>query len=1129
MAFIARNIIKKLWKNDDLIQLKGELERSFNQLKENVIYSQRLVQIGSWTHDIQKDEIFLSDEVYHILGSSPQEFDGKLENYYSYVHPDDLEEVKTATQEAIEGKEYDIEYRIITSNGAERYVHEKTRALYDENSNPVKMVGIMQDITKHKLIENNLKVLGGNLSHAQRVAGVGSWKYDVIKDEFYGSEEMYRIYGMDAIDFKKDFNNAVELIHSEDQIKVLNAMENYLAGETCKIEYRIPQYDGTMKFVMGKGEPLYNKEQRVVGVLGTVQDITEKKLLEEKLKKSYKNLAEAQQLAHIGSWEMDIARNKNYWSEETYKIFGITSEQYDGSYEGFLKFVHPDDIGMMQNILKNPPGEQIFDMEFRIIRADGSVRNIYELMEFKFDKDRKPSFIHGTIQDITEKKILEKKFEASQERISNIQRRFQVLVQESSDVFEIIASNGTIQYISQSAEKILGCKPEERIGKKVFEFYEGKELQKLTKMVELVLKDSNKKVQEDIIFKTKAGKEIFLEVNMKNLLYEPSIQGIVMNFRDITGRVEMEKRMAHIATYDELTGLPNRIYFNKQLKVQYQHAKEKHAIFALMILDIDGFRYINGALGYQLGDQLIINIAQRLKAFQSDTKFICRYSGDQFAIIVQGLSTIEEYEGIAKDITRLFSQTFKVDMYELDVTISMGISIYIEDKQNTDLLIRHANIAMLRAKNEGKNRYKFYSPDINIQNYKQFEFRNDLRKAIEKDQLRLYYQPIVKLKTNEILAVEALIRWNHPNWGLVSPNEFIFLAEETGFIINIGNWLLREVCRNYKQWLNDGLLNIKVSINFSSVQFFENNFVDNIINTIDEFELDPHFLIMEITERILMEKTNKAISDIQRLQSFGIQVALDDFGTGFSSLAHLNSFNIDILKIDGSFIKNILLEETSTVITRSIINMARELKIKMVAEGIENWEQLYYLRGLNCYSGQGFLYSKPVPLKEFEKTLAKRKCKPILVDDSPVKPYKNRRKFFRIEFNQLLEADMTVLEIKGKKIKVGNTKVLIKNIGAGGLCFNSNMKLPIETDFILQFKTQLLGKELKVYGCTVWTEEIDDNLFEYGIKFTFDENDRSDIIKELNEVQIKMRNNILFADGSFVSGSAGLYFSAQTT
>jgi EAL domain-containing protein (putative c-di-GMP-specific phosphodiesterase class I) len=440
------------------------------------------------------------------------------------------------------------------------------------------------------------------------------------------------------------------------------------------------------------------------------------------------------------------------------------------------------------------------------------------------------------------------------------------------------------------------------------------------------------------------------------------------------------------------------------------------------------------------------------------------------------------------------------------MTVSMGISMYPFDERDPDLLINYANISLLRSKHEGKNRYKFYSSDIGIQIYKQVVLRNDLLKAIERNQFQVYYQAQVKLESSDILAAEALIRWDHPEWGMVSPNEFISLAEETGFIINLGNWMLHEVCRNYKKWMEQGMAPIKVSVNYSSIQFFERNFVENIINIINEYELNPHFLIMEITESVFMKNPEKAIVDIKRLQAEGIQVALDDFGTGFSSLSYLNSFNIDILKIDRSFIKNVMLDDASTIITRSVIDLAQELRIKLVAEGIENWEQLSYLKDLNCYTGQGFLYNKPMPPEEFEELLVMEKCVPTqLVQEK--KEGREQRKYLRIKLPKVLEAEMSIAEIPGQKFKIGAMKVEVKNISSEGLCFTAGIRLPVNKELLLQFIIPTNdGKEAKICGYPVWAQEAEDNMYEYGVEFDHAPKEKLDLTAALYSLCKDMYN-----------------------
>lgn len=874
----------KEFKKNSFINSKDIVEKKLNQLEENTMYGQQLAQIGGWTYDIQNYEVYRTQEIYNILECSPQELDDSFDGFLSYVHPDDLNEIKKATQGVLEGLEYDIEYRIITSNGTEKFVHEKTRAIYDENKKPIKMFGIIQDITEQKIL------------------------------------------------------------------------------------------------------------------------------------------------------------------------------------------------------------------------------------------------VYGTTQDITEKKRLQQEIKQKQEELNKVHKRFQVLVHESSDVFEIITPDGTIKYISEAVEKVIGNKPEERIGRKVYEFYEREGQHKLKRMVDFVLDDPGKKVQDDVILKSKSGKEIYLEVEMHNLLNEPAIEGILINFKDITRRLEMEKKLVYISTHDELTGIPNRSYFKQKIEHHFRINTNINRRCAIMMLEVDGLKYVNDALGYQLGDRLIKAVTKKIQRFLGESVFISRYSGVIFALFIDNKEMISGCERLAKELIALFAEPIKVANFELSVTTNIGISIYKDIEQDCDMLINQSEIALFRAKKEGKNKYELYSSDINIQSYKQFQLRNSIRKALNNNQFRVYYQPLINMQTNEILAAEALIRWEHPEWGMVPAGEFIPLAEETGLIIEIGNWVLREACKNYKKWIGKGLPKIKLSVNFSAIQFLQNQFVENIINIINEFELDPHFLIMEITESILMEKSHVVISAIKRLQSVGIQVALDDFGTGFSSLAYLNTFFIDILKIDRSFIKKIPADNTSTAIIKNIINLTKELNIKLVAEGIETWEQLSYLKEQNCHTGQGYIYGKPVSLGDFEKILAKRKCKPVIISNTAAMPHEDRRKFFRVKFPQFLEADMTILRVKGKKISVGNTKVLIKNMGPGGLCFISNMKFPMDREFIIQFTTQLLESDLKVYGCPVWAKEIEGDLYEYGVEFTFDENKRTELTGVLNQAQIKIRNNVLFAEGSFVQGSHKVYF-----
>lgn len=578
------------------------------------------------------------------------------------------------------------------------------------------------------------------------------------------------------------------------------------------------------------------------------------------------------------------------------------------------------------------------------------------------------------------------------------------------------------------------------------------------------------------------------------------------------------------ARSDRVTGLKNRSCFLQELEILRNNIDVNNGKYGLLIMEVEGIRHINFSIGDKLGDELILKIADRLKAVFPNNESMCRYSKDHFALVVKGGQDDEAYKAVAEDIIEVFAKPFTIDLYELIVTVNIGICVFPKVIKDDLPLKNSAKIALINAKKQGRNKYEIYSSELNIKYYKEFTLRSDLCHAIDKDQLELYYQPIVNLKTNEIMCAEVLIRWNHPEWGIVPPNEFISIAEETGLIIDIGRWVLREVCKNYRKWIQEGLTNIKLGVNFSSIQFFEKGFVDNIKKIIEEYYLDPKFLIMEIKENIFLKDESKVINDIKRLRAMGIQIALDNFGTGFSSFSYLNPSSINVLKLDKSFIDQIPFDRHANIITRATIKLARELKIKFVAKGIENLDQLTYLKELNCVTGQGHIYSGAVPLDKFEQLLLKKQCKPIIRDNRLNEARKDRRRFFRIDFFNLLETDVTIMEIGGKRVNVGNTKVLVKNIGPGGLCFFSNIRFPTEKKILLKFTTSLIEKEIVLCGQPVWDEELDNKIYKYGVEFKIEVNERDDLFRLLNQVQLKMKNNILFDEGSFIDISYERYF-----
>ncbi|WP_051359322.1 EAL domain-containing protein [Paucisalibacillus globulus] len=436
--------------------------------------------------------------------------------------------------------------------------------------------------------------------------------------------------------------------------------------------------------------------------------------------------------------------------------------------------------------------------------------------------------------------------------------------------------------------------------------------------------------------------------------------------KDVTERIETENKIEYMAYYDELTDLPNRNFFNKVLKEAIVQAKESNEHLAVYFLDIDYFKEINDTLGYSFGDELLRACAGRLKTFQQMDTFIARMSGDEF-LIVQRNSSKEESKALAKEIIAEFEKPIKIHEYEIYTTLSIGISLYPENGKTASDLIKHADSAMYVIKGKHRNYFNLFESSIS-ENFKtMLTMESELRRALREGQFELYYQPQKNLRKDEVVGLEALIRWNHPEKGLISPIEFIPLAEKTGLIIDIGDWVLSEACRQNKEWQDKGFKPLTVSVNLSAKQFYQPNLVEKVKQVLEETDLHPNYFELEITESMAMSNEEEILETLHQLRELGVLVSIDDFGTGYSSFKYLSIFPITKLKIDKMFLNEN--QRENQAIVKSIIHMSHSLNMKVIAEGVETLEQLNFLANERCDEMQGYYYSKPLPPKMLTKFL----------------------------------------------------------------------------------------------------------------------------------------------------------------
>ncbi len=451
---------------------------------------------------------------------------------------------------------------------------------------------------------------------------------------------------------------------------------------------------------------------------------------------------------------------------------------------------------------------------------------------------------------------------------------------------------------------------------------------------------------------------------------------VLVVVRDISDRKEAEEHILKLAYFDTLTGLPNRTLFKDRLNQSMQRARRDGKAVGVIFLDLDRFKNINDTLGHHAGDLLLKAVAERISGCLRSSDAIgrpgaaephpvlSRLGGDEFSIIVEQIDSIHDINKITMRLIEDLSHDFVVEGHEVFVTASAGVSLFPHDSEDAESLLKNADIAMYYAKEHGRNNVQFYNHAMNAKAYERLVMENSLRKALERKEFLLYYQPVVELHTGSVKSVEALIRWHHPDLGMVSPAEFIPMAEETGLIIPIGDWVLRTACTQGVEWRKLGIPPVRIGVNLSAHQLRKKDILETVQAILDETGFDPHFLELEVTESAVMQNPEAAACTLSSFKAMGIRIAIDDFGTGYSSLGYLKRFPVDVLKIDRSFVKDISTDSGDAAITMAIIAMAEQLKLKTIAEGVETKEQFVFLRNKACDGVQGYLIGPPAPTEK---------------------------------------------------------------------------------------------------------------------------------------------------------------------
>ena len=682
-------------------------------------------------------------------------------------------------------------------------------------------------------------------------------------------------------------------------------------------------------------------------VVASFEDVTRQRRVEE----DHALLAAAINASPDAITSANLENKLISWNPGAERLFGYSAKEALDRTTGWML---PDSKqselqGLRARVIN---GETVAGWQTERVHKDGAhifVESNYAPIR---DAHGQVSGIVGVHRDVSQVKRMLSQIESSKEL-------FRLALNGIPDVFLIYDPQLRIQFINErgveffarSSMDILGNRDENLLPPEVTDAY-------LPALRQALVTQATQSLELSFLLRGRQYSMIATFVPMVDT--HGKLLQILGLLHDFTKRRQTEERLAFMAQYDALTGLPNRYLLLDRLDAALQRAKRNHTLLGVMFLDIDRFKQINDSHGHATGDILLQQIAERLATHLRATDTIARLGGDEFTILVENATTVDEITTIAEKIKTAFTTPFDTESGEVFTTTSLGITIYPFDDQNRDELLKNADVAMYHAKQE-RNSWQLYRPDMNVNAAGRLGMEMELRHALVRDEFELHFQPQLNVRTGEVVGMEALIRWNNQTLGRVSPADFIPLAEDTGLIVPIGEWILRAACKQCKAWERAGLSPFLVSVNIAAPQFRRSNLLQLVSTVLTEYDLDSRWLGLEITESSIMKHAEQTIKTLLDLREIGVAISIDDFGTGYSSLSYLKRFPVNKIKVDQSFVRDIGSDPNDAAIVSAVIAMSKQLGIRTVAEGVETAEQLAFLARLDCDEYQGYLFSKPIP------------------------------------------------------------------------------------------------------------------------------------------------------------------------
>jgi len=889
--------------------------------------------------------VYVNDRMHRMLGYSQEEMIGRPVREFLDEENRTRFEGEVARRRQGENSSYELE--LTTRSGTRISTIESPRGIFDRDGRFLGSFAIVTDITQRRKDEEVLRLTQFLLDRA----GDGAFWADPDGRFFYVNQAACAMMG-----YRCD-----EML----SLRVTDILCPEQASEFQELSRRVRE-EGPLTFeavhVRKSGERFpaevslsYLEYQGREYYCAFARDVTERTRAEAALRESEERYHSLFEGVPLGLYRTTPDGRMLDANSALVRILGYPSLKALLETNVADIYFDPEDRRRWQRTIMGAISPQSF--EARVRRFDASVIWVrFSVRAFRVEGGEILRY-EGALEEVTDRRHAEEALRASEER-------FRSLVQNASDLISILDPDGIVRYESPSHKRFLGISPEDHAGRNVRDLVHPDDREVVDEALRKLISQPEEVVTFEYRLRHLDGSWRVLESTASNLLGQPAVSGIVLNSRDITDRKQAEEKLLHDALHDELTGLPNRALFMDRLRQSMERSRrEPERLAVVLFLDLDRFKIVNDSLGHLVGDELLIQIADSLAAVLRPADTIARVGGDEFAILLEGGRDVSDAVRVADRIHERLSEPINLGGHEVFITASIGIAVHTPEYERPEDLLRDADTAMYRAKASGRACHVVFNRVMHRFVMARLQLETDLRRAVDRGQLRIHYQPFIDLASGDVAGFEALLRWHHPRRGLLPPDEFLSVAEETGLIVPMGRYVLAEGCRQIRelQRKHPEMASLKLSVNLSNKQFFQADLFEQILEALAVSGLEPSCLGLEITEGVIIRHADSAASRFSRLKSMGVQLYLDDFGKGYSSLNYLHRFPMDILKIDRSFTSRIEDAEGNLAIVKAIVTLAHQLGMEVVAEGIQTPEQAAKLRTLGCEYGQGFFFSEPVP------------------------------------------------------------------------------------------------------------------------------------------------------------------------